>query len=204
MSDYKLAVIAGSFALGGVLLGGVVNSLAAWRQRISDDKRRWLADRRSLYAAYLGIAASKLQEIDSVAGLLRYWPDDPMPTEEDRSSMKDDLYEYFSGWETEVQPALGEVQLLASERVADLADRVSSALMEVTVYVEQEDTFTAYYPMWFQAQDLLGVLRNAMRDELGLEELANTFVRRNPGFPWLADRPSRESYMQAHRTPKRS
>jgi hypothetical protein len=202
MSDFKLAVIAGSFALGGVLLGGLVNSLAAWRQRIAEDKRRWLADRRSLYASYLGIVASKLQEIDSAAVFLRHWPHDPMPNEADRAVMKNGLREYFEGWDTEVQPALGEVQLLASDRVADLADRVSSALMEVTVYLEQDDAFTEYYPTWFQAQDLLGVLRNAMRAELGLGELPNTRVRDGSEYPWLPERPSRESYHQAHHTPK--
>jgi hypothetical protein len=202
MSDLKLAVIAGSFGLGGVLLGGLVNTLAAWRQRVAEDKRRWLADRRSLYATYLGIAASKLQEIDSLAVFLRHHPDDPMPSDEDQAFVKEGLYDYFSSWETDVQPALGEVQLLASDRVADLADRVSSALMEVTVFLELNQAFTDYYPVSFQAQDLLGVLRNAMREELGLGELPNTRVRDDPDYPWLADRPSRESYHQAHHTPR--
>lgn len=202
MSDFKLAVIAGSFALGGVLLGGAVNYLAAWRQRVAEDKRRWLADRRSLYATYLGIAASKMQEIDSSATFLRHWPDDPMPNDEDQGFIYEGLHEYINGWETELQPALGEVQLLASDRVADLADRVSSALMELTFFLEADQAFTDYYPMWFQTQDLLGVLRNAMREELGLGELPNTRVRSGDDYPWLPDRPTRESYHQAHHTPK--
>jgi hypothetical protein len=202
MSDFRLAVIAGSFALGGVLLGGAVNYLAARRQRVAEDKRRWLVDRRSLYATYLGIAASKLQEIDSSATFLRYWPDDPMPNDEDQGFMNEGLYEYINGWESKVQPALGEVQLLASDRVADLADRVSSALMELTFFLEAGQAFTDYYPAWFQSQDLLGVLRNAMREELGLGELPNTRVRDDGDYPWLPDRPARESYHQAHHTPK--
>lgn len=36
-----------------------------------------------------------------------------MPSIEDRNILKDGLHEYFMGWETEVQPALGEVQLLS-------------------------------------------------------------------------------------------
>lgn len=198
MSDSQLALVAGAFALVGVLLGGAVNSFTAWRQRSADDKRRWLADRRSLYANYLGITASKLQEIDSIAVFLRHNQDEPMPNDEDRGIVKEGLSDYFVSWETDVQPALGEVQLLASDRVADLADRVSAALMEVTVYLEREETFTDYYPMWFQAQDLLTVLRNAMREELGLEELDDAAARRDPAYPWLPDRPSRETYVQDH------
>lgn len=197
-----MALVAGAFALAGVLLGGAVNSFVGWRQRKAEDKRRWLADRRSLYATYLGIVTSKLQEIDSLAVFLRHNPEDPAPDPEDHGLIKEGLHDYFAGWEIEVQPALGEVQLIASDRVADLADRVSSALMEVTVDLELDNAFTDYYPTWFQAQDLVGVLRNAMREELGLGELRNTRVRDQPDYPWLPERPSRESYHQAHHTPK--
>ncbi len=203
MSDFRVALVAGLFALGGVVLGGLINWLVLWRQRVAEDRRRWLSDRRTLYANYLGIASSMLQEIDSLAVFLRHWPADPMPSDEDRVLVKDGLTDYFVAWDGEVQPALGEVQLLASEKVADLADRVSTALIELTFYLETEDAFTEYYPTWFQSKDLVDLLRDAMRKELGLPELKHGFVRREEGFPWLADRPSRESYMQAHHTPKK-
>lgn len=199
MSDSQVALVAGAFALVGVLLGGAVNSFTAWRQRVAEDKRRWLADRKTLYARYLGLVASMLQEIDSVAVFMRY--DDAgtsKPDPKDLAMIDEGVFEFQQRWDSEIQPALGEVQLLASARVADLADRASGALLALTVYVNMTETFTAYYPTWFQALDLSKVLRNEMRIELGLEQLADDSFPRDSDWPWLADRPPAESYVQNH------
>ena len=93
---------------------------------------------------------------------------------------------------------LGEVQLLATPHVADLADRMSGALLELTSLVTPKGAFTQYYPTWFQTQDLLHVLRDAMRVELGLNEMETAEFRRSGDWPWLPDRPQRESYIQDH------
>ena len=105
------------------------------------------------------------------------------------------LYAYFEQWDDDLQPALGEVQLMASSSVADLADRVSGALMDLTSNIERRGSFEEHYPAWFQTQDLIQVLRNAMREELGLPPV-DADLPRDLSWPWLTDRPSRESYVQ--------
>jgi hypothetical protein len=46
--------------------------------------------------------------------------------DEDEELMKDRLSKYRVRWDDELQPALEEVQVLASTEVAGLADRVSA------------------------------------------------------------------------------
>lgn len=185
--------------------GAAVGALLAWllaraadkRRLDAEDKRRWLADRRSVYASYLGLAGAMLQEIDSFAIFLS-----GEGSEEQEEWIKEGLLDYLYKWETELQRALGEVQLLASPDVVDLAERVSGALMDITAPVELRQAFDDYYPGWFQTQDLVSVLLNAMRGELGLLPAALGPSRRDENWPWLDNRPARESYVQSH--PSRS
>ncbi len=203
-----IALLTGGFALagglGGVVLSGAFTRRADSRRLRAEDERRWLTDRRTAYAAFLALAESMLREVDGVAAFLPYdgaIDDEDGYDEENEYLMTDGLQEYLERWEEVLQPALGEVQLLASPEVADLADRVSGALMEVTAYIERRDAFTRYYPAWFQAQDLVEVLRNAMRVELGLPAMlgdSRVAGRRSDDWPWLPDRPTRESYYQGH------
>ena len=198
-----LSLISGGFALGGalggVLLSGRLTHRADKRRLKAEDDRRWLTDRRTTYANFLGLAESMLREVDGVAVFLSYDGSQPIP-EDDEELIVDGLSEYFQRWDDELQPELGEGGLLASPEVADLADRVSGGLMEVTVHVERRDSFAEYYPSWFQAQDLLEVLRNAMRVELGLPAMSKDrpSVRRTGDWPWLPDRPPKEFYVQHH------
>jgi hypothetical protein len=205
--DLMPSVLTGAFALGGGL-GGVF--LTGWlarrnerRRLTAEDARRWLADRRRIYASYLVLAESMLREIDRVAGFLSYDGSEPL-AEDDAEWLQEGLYEYFQRWEDELQPILLEVELVATPAVADLADRVSGALMEITVTVEMRGRFVDYYPGWFQAQDLLEVLRNAMRVELGLSEAFSSASRKENDWPWLSNRPSRESYIQNHSSSQHS
>lgn len=87
--------------------------------------------------------------------------------------------EYYAKWEDSLQPLLGEVQLLATGSVADLADRVSGALMEITWRVDKRAPFISYYPAWFQAQDLLHVLRDR-RPASDSVAVGNACRRRHP------------------------
>ena len=91
---------------------------------------------------------------------------------------------------------------MASPKVADLADRVSGALMEITTPIETRSFLVDYHPGCFQAQDLLQVLRNSMRSELGLPG-AITSGPISDDWPWLPDRPGRESYTQRRSQPPR-
>lgn len=103
-------------------------------------------------------------------------------------------------WEEVLQPALEEIQLLASPEVTDLADRVSGALLHITIEIETPSTFVDYYPGWFQARDLVQILRDAMRQELGLKALPEQppDMKLKDNWPWLPDRPDRDSYRQVH------
>lgn len=201
--EASVALIAGGFALAGGFGGAALTawfSRAAARSRTrTEDERRWLMERRHAYAGFLALAESMLREIDDVAVLLSYDGDEPA-SDDDEEMLGDGLLDYFAKWDEVLQPALGEVQLLASPTVAGLADRVSGALLEITGEVESRGAFTAYYPAWFQAPDLVQVLRNDMRRELGLEPMlpeAHEFPRVG-GWPWLPDRPPRDSYVQVH------
>jgi hypothetical protein len=196
------ALLTGGFTIGGGLAVAIVSALLArsseMRKVKVEDNRRWLVDRRGVYAKYLALAEVMLRDIDGVATFLSYDGDSRI-SDEDDEIISEGLTEYFIKWDESLQPLLGEIQLLATSHVADLADRVSGALMEITWRVEKRHTFTSYYPAWFQAQDLLHVLRDAMRAELGLPVLGSLLAGpREDGWPWLDTRPSYESYIQKH------
>ena len=192
-------VIAGTFGVIGTIVGV---AMTTWlgrsgdrRRLAAEDARRWLANRRETYSAFLALASSMLREIDNVACFLSYEGTETVSSD-DETFIAEGLAEVFERWDTELQPALGDVQLLASAQVADLADRTCGALLEVTGVVEHRGVFVDFYPQWFRAQDLLGVLRNAMRRELGLVDEIQTALPREPLWPWLPDRPSEEDYIR--------
>ncbi|WP_283139327.1 hypothetical protein [Rhizohabitans arisaemae] len=199
-TDLFVPILAGSFALGGGLGGALLTGWMARRNErrklAADDERRWLSDRRQIYARYLTLTQAMHREIDSIGVFLSY---DGLEIVEDEQEecISDGLLGYFRRWDDELQPILLEVQLMATPPVADLADRISGALLEITTVIELRGAFIDYYPGWFQAQDLLEVLRNAMRVELGLTEtLSSNPRKRDDDWPWLSSRPSRESYSQ--------
>ncbi|MFC8296275.1 hypothetical protein [Micromonospora orduensis] len=200
------SLLTGAFAigggLGGVLLTGWITRRNETRRLAAEDSRRWLVDRRHAYAAYLTLVQAMLQEIDGLGVFLSYDGTEEI-SEEDESIISDGLVDYYQRWDEKLQPALLEVQLMATPTVADLADRMSGALMEITPIVEMRGAFTDYYPGWFQARDMFEVLREAMRVELGLPASnVRAFPITDESWPWLPDRPSRESYVQNH--PKNS
>lgn len=201
VSDLTVALVAGSFVLAGgiagVLLSGWISRGADERRVASEDERRWLVERRQIYGVFLGLAESMLQEIDGLAVFLSSDGGQAL-SEDDEVLVREGLLEYHLRWDEDLQPALGEVQLMATSPVVDLADRVSGALMELTATVELRNAFDDHYPMWFQARDLLQVLRNSMRAELGLAEIDVTSPR-SSDWPWLPDRPERASYVQQHK-----
>ncbi|MEN3614442.1 hypothetical protein AAH979_33495 [Plantactinospora sp. ZYX-F-223] len=203
MDIFLPSLLTGGFAIVGGIGGIVVSSQLARRNEASrlaaEDARRWLGDRRALYAKYLVLVESMLREIDSIGVFLPYWGDEGI-SDEDKEYIEGALHDYINRWDNELQPALLEVQLMANPEVADLADRASGALMEITTPIELKRSFVEYYPGWFQAKDLVHVLHNSMRMELGLPKFDLTaFPAKNDSeWPWLADRPSRDSYIQNH------
>ncbi|MEU9823213.1 hypothetical protein ACIGG9_27745 [Pseudonocardia alni] len=193
-------VLTGAFGLfgvlGGALLTGILNARNDKVKRIAEESRQWTTDRRELYASFTKRTESMLREVDRVAVFLGYNPGDVI-SDEDEAIVSEGLTEYVMTWDDELQGLLEEVQLVGSERVVDLADRVSGALMAVTAPIELRRSFVEYHPQWFMAKDLLGVLRNAMRTELGLPVLAEVDpVRADKDWPWLPDRPGPDHWLR--------
>jgi transposase-like protein len=75
--DLAPQIITGVFALGGGALGAGLTWLGSRandkRRLAAEDDRRWLADRRKVYASYLGLAQSLQEEIDDAACLDWLW-----------------------------------------------------------------------------------------------------------------------------------
>lgn len=69
MADLTPQIVTGLFALGGAgtgaVLGGLVSRAGDKRRIKAEDDRRWLTDRRGVYAGYIALAGAMLQEIDS-------------------------------------------------------------------------------------------------------------------------------------------
>lgn len=62
--------ITGIVGIGGVLLGGYFTKRTEQRRVANEDERRWLADRRHVYATYLALITSMLRSIDSMSSFL--------------------------------------------------------------------------------------------------------------------------------------
>ena len=127
--ELLVALLTGSFAiaggLGGVLLSDRLNRRSTRERLLAEDQRRWLIDRRTAYSNFLATAHGLLREADAVhcqiplAGTLHA---------EEEAQVQADL-ERCTSRIAELMPAtLGEVELLASPAIVDMASRVSSAL----------------------------------------------------------------------------
>ena len=199
-SQLVTPILTGGFTLAagviGAVLAGVFARQGESRRRQAEVDRQWVTDRRAVFARYLALAEAMHRDIDTIAVFLPYDGSTKIAPQDDEL-ISDELIAYIACWEQELQPLLGELQLVASKNVTDIAERVSGALMEMTVFLERRQAFTLYYPMWFQAQDLIRVLRNEMRTELGLHSHGDSGPV-DHGWPWLDSRPSYESYIQDH------
>jgi hypothetical protein len=184
-------LLTGAFGLAGVLGGVLLTSHLTRRadeQRMSgEDARRWLIDRRKVYAEYLGIIFSMLREMDGLACFLPNEEEEEI-SEENEAYLKDNLFEYYMRWDDKLQPALEEIQLLAKPQVAELADRTSWALIELGGFVESRQPCSLIYPYINQTRRLIDITRNAMRAELGVVDPVNTFPMPRD-WPWLPDEP---------------
>jgi hypothetical protein len=197
-------VLTGSFALLGGLTGVVLSSYLARRndekRTANEDERRWLVDRRHLYAKYLSLIASMLEGIERASVYLSYDGTEQI-TEEDEELIKEEVLDLYSRWDDEVQFVLGEVQLIATPKVAELADRASWALMILVgdmdsrkTWLGDIDTRKTYREVnaaHYLTLHLVEALRNAMRDELGLTEPVQTWPKSSEwlDWPWLSDKP---------------
>jgi hypothetical protein len=181
-----LVLLPGALALFGSFGG-------AYLSRKVEDSRRWHGDRRELYAKYLGLTSLLLNDID---GLGVYHPDNlqrPMLATE-TEHLDEGFSKYVGTWARQLQPALGEIQLLASAEVADLADRASSALFKLYAAFGKSSLFE-FIGMMRRTADLVSVLRDAMRRELGVSSELKPHGH-SADWPWLPDRPPLSAYVE--------
>ena len=187
-------VLTGSFALvgglGGVVLSSYLASRTDEKRRANEDERRWLVDRRDLYAKYLSLIASMLKSIETASVFMPYDETKPI-TKEDEKLLNEEMFGLHDRWETEVQFMLGEVQLIALPKVADLADRASWALMVIMGDIDTPKTYREVNAAYYRTLHLVESLRNAMRDELGLTNPVHTWPKSAEwtDWPWLEDKP---------------
>ncbi|WP_433037331.1 hypothetical protein [Actinomycetospora sp. CA-053990] len=197
------AILTGVFTLigglGGVLLTGSINRRNEVAKQRREDDRRWLEDRRKLYAEYLGLAEDLLQEIDGTAIFLAYDQNAGAPSEEDKQLVDQGVFEFRVRLDEELEPALRQVQLIASADVVDLAGRVSAALSEVAEESASDGYFMDHVPWWFKTQEMIHFMRNAMREELGISALPSGHLhpgmnREDKEWPWLPAEQYKSAY----------
>lgn len=196
-SSLATSILTGLFALagglGGVLLSNYLTHRSEKSRLAIDDARQLLTDRRQVYAMYLGLVTSMLQEIDRIA---LYLPnEDRQLSAKHESKIAEGVIQYHERWGDQLQPSLTEVRLVATPRVAELAGRLSAALLTLGTLIDSRAPFEDYYPRYFQTRDMLQVVGNAMRTELGQPDAVENLDQQGD-WPWLPDRPSRESYIR--------
>jgi hypothetical protein len=128
------SVLTGAFALGGSLSGVLVTAYLkrrAERERIAvEDRRRWVAEWRHAYAGYLGIARSISDDLVEAAKELDLHTD-----------------KLVKKWHIKLQPALGEVMLIATPEVVELAARLADGLLyliAVLIDDKRQSTFESW------------------------------------------------------------
>lgn len=195
-----MEVVAAIVAVAGTLLGLVVGhglkSREDRRRLQAEDDRRWLAERKVLYASFVQEVRTLVREIDWLALQLPYDPANP--GDSDLEVIEAELPGYYGRLDEQAQEALANVLLVSDDRVADVAQRIVDALVDTADPVERRGFFTEYYPRQLALEDLINVLQNAMRAELGISTLIRTDRHTDPHWPWLADRPPVASYRQGH------
>lgn len=191
------SIVAVTSALLGIWLGHLLKTREDRQRLQAEDERRWMAERRGAYAAFLQEAYAMARDIEWLALNLSYDP--TTPGDSDLAVVAEGLPDYYGRWDEQTQEALANLQLISGARVGELAQRVVDALLEVATPVETRGSFTEYYPLKFALDDLIQVLHNAMREELGVPEPINwEDRRRDDEWPWLAGRPAIDSYRQGH------
>jgi hypothetical protein len=172
----------------GAVLGHLSGRAADSRRLAAEDARRWVSDRRHLYARFLGLVESLHREADSLACFLPEQPGD-WSKPDDEAFLFEESFDWMTRWDDEVQPLLGEVELMATQPVADLAARAAHGILAA---VPQSQHLG---PDRRHSARRAG--RNAMREELGIGPVTNT-APGDPEWPWLPIEQTPESARRRH------
>jgi hypothetical protein len=184
-------ILTGAFALGGSLGGVLVTahlSRRAERERAAvEDRRRWVAEWRHAYAAYIGIARSMSDQLEAAGNYL------PPEAEEDAAKeLAERTGKLVAQWHSELQPGLGEVLLIATPEVAELAARVADGLLYVTAALIDPEGHSKFESWNDKCRKMLGALIDTMRSELGVSGVIDSGLiadaaLRGDDWPWLPE-----------------
>lgn len=188
------------------LLGSAATYLlsrAGDRRRLAaEDERRWLNDRRTIYARYLGLIERLERDADSIACFLPHDEDANEITAEDERIIREMFQEWMECWDTELQPMLSELELLATPKVADVAARAAHGVLAAVPQPQHLGSghsriipavYSDHWPTQQMAKGMRELLRNEMRVELGLEPVSDQ-APRDRNWPWLDDQPSLDDH----------
>jgi hypothetical protein len=185
-TDWVIPALTGSLAVTGTLAGVLLNSLLTQRvdrERVKiEDHRRWLADRRRIYVAFLSLVDSLLDQLGNVP-LGSYDSQENKVNREPKKTEKA-LDKVARRVNNELYPVLGELRLIATSKVAKFAERTSDALMLAWEDIAHGGGGGTDKP----TRDLLDATRNAMRLELGLQDSISSGPTQAEldQWPWLS------------------
>ncbi len=182
-------VVTGLLALGGALVGSAASYMfgarAAARQTQVEDARRWLTDRRALYANYLALCESMLREIRELHGTGPHVRASTVAGREYEMVVTPRLSALADREDDELAPALGEVRLMGGFQVGDLAERALEALALGVASLVLDDPASSRNDVLLTSE-IIHALRNAMRVELGMAGL-ELGEPRDVDWPYLRD-----------------
>jgi len=189
------ALTGGLLALLGALLSWLVNRSGDKRRLDAEDERRWMKDRRSLYARYLSLIEQLDREAGSIACFLPHDSEAPAMSEKDEALIREMSHEWLALWDDDVQPALSEMELMAKPKLADLAARAAHAILTAVPQTKivgvgnGEDIVTPsdygrYWQTAKRVRPVIEAMRNEMRSELELHAVMNK-APTDPDWPWI-------------------
>ena len=144
-----------------------------------------------------------LQAIDRTSAFLSYDGTEPIK-KGDEELLNEEIVGLYGRWDDEIRFALGEVQLIASPYVAEVADRSAWALMLLIGAmdsrktwlgdVDTRKTFQEVNQAYYLTLHLIEALRNEMRKELGFTDPVHSWPRSKEwtDWPWLSDKPDEQ------------
>ncbi|MCZ2810233.1 hypothetical protein O2W15_02175 [Modestobacter sp. VKM Ac-2979] len=173
MADLAPPLVTGVFALAGAsagaLLSGLVSRASDKRRVKAEDDRRWLADRRLIYSTFLGVIESMLNDLERVSHLLG--GESKQLAEEDKQALEAANDAYERRWANDLRPAFGQLRLIASLPVVELAERLAGFgghVGGVQVPFFEGGMVQEYLRRMLRTRDVVSELLAEMRSELGL------------------------------------
>jgi hypothetical protein len=186
-TTWVLSVLA---ALLGSAATYVLSRSGDRRRLAAEDERRWLNDRRALYARYLSLVERLERDADSIACFLPHDEDAAPITGDDERLVREMFQDWMECWDSELQPMLSEMELLATPKLADVASRAAQGILDAVPQPQylgpgESRIAPAVYSDHWPTQQI--------RVELGLEPTPDR-APADQDWPWMPDQPSDEDH----------